>query len=84
MKKTGKAVALMTALAVTGALLGGCGADSKTEVGQTGAAKTEAGSGTEDSAKTEAAGGNAAEGTVKEDIRVVTYFAGSDAYIIDT
>ena len=56
MKKTGKAVALMTALAVTGALLGGCGADSKTEAGQTGAAKTEAGSGTEDSAKTEAAG----------------------------
>ena len=69
MKKTGKAVALMTALAVTGALLGGCAggtADSKTEAGQTEAGKTEAGKGAEDSAKTEAAGGNAAEGTVKE------------------
>ena len=83
MKKAGKAVVLMTALAVTGALLGGCAggtADSKTEAGQTETGKTEAGKGAEDSAKTEAAGGDAAEGTVKEDIRVVTYFAGSDAY----
>ncbi|WP_320977339.1 ABC transporter substrate-binding protein, partial [Enterocloster asparagiformis] len=83
MKKAGKAVVLMTALAVTGALLGGCAggtADSKTEAGQTEAGKTEAGKGAEDSAQTEAAGGKGAEGTVKEDIRVVTYFAGSDAY----
>ena len=37
MKKAGKAVVLMTALAVTGALLGGCAggtADSKTEAGR--------------------------------------------------
>ncbi len=83
MKKAGKAVVLMTALAVTGALLGGCAggtADSKTEAGQTEAGKTEAGKNAEDSAQTEAAGGNSAEGNVKEDIRVVTYFAGSDAY----
>lgn len=83
MKKAGKAVVLMTALAVTGALLGGCAggtADSKKEAGQTEAGKTEAGKAAEDSAQTEAAGGNSAEGNVKEDIRVVTYFAGSDAY----
>lgn len=72
--KLKKMTALFMALTVTAALLGGCGSETGGQTAETAenAAQTEA----ESEEGTEAQAADA----VKEEIRVVTYFAGSDAY----
>lgn len=73
--KAKKLTALLMTLAMTGTLLAGCGQSSTTAD----TAETKEETATEETAAEETASADTEE-TVNEEIRVVTYFAGSDAY----
>lgn len=77
--KMKKITALFMAFAVTGMLLGGCGASADTQNAGNDTNTDTAVSDTAGTAAEEAGDGQATSG-VSEEIRVVTYFAGSDAY----
>lgn len=75
--KNKKILALVMAVAMTGSLLGGCGKEAEPDTAQVGneeSKETEQGSEGQEEIKEET------KAEINEEIRVVTYFAGSDAY----